>query len=261
MITGDGTGLTYEPNANANGADTFTYTIDDDHGGTDTATVQRDDHPGQRRPRGHERHAHGRRGRRRDRGPGPHATTRTSMAITRTITAKTNGAKGVVAITGGGTGLTYKPNLNANGSDSFTYTIDDGHGATDDGDRERDDHPGQRQARRPQRHGLHRAAGRRRDRLAVLANDVDADGDTLLITAKTERRARRGRHHRRRHRPDLQPGRALLRHGRLHLHRQRRPRRHRHRDRAPDRRQGHAEAGHDGTRRDRSSTRRPAPAR
>jgi hypothetical protein len=49
---------------------------------------------------------------------------------TLTITAKTNGAKGVVVITGGGTGLTYQPNANSNGVDSFTYTITDSGGLT-----------------------------------------------------------------------------------------------------------------------------------
>ena len=49
---------------------------------------------------------------------------------TLTVTAKTNGTSGTVAITGGGTGLTYTPNANYNGSDSFTYTISDGNGGT-----------------------------------------------------------------------------------------------------------------------------------
>ncbi len=43
-----------------------------------------------------------------------------------TITAATNGASGVVTITGGGAGLTYTPNAGFSGSDSFTYTISDG---------------------------------------------------------------------------------------------------------------------------------------
>lgn len=44
-----------------------------------------------------------------------------------TITAKTNGPNGAtVAITGGGTGVTYTPATNYTGSDSFTYTISDG---------------------------------------------------------------------------------------------------------------------------------------
>ncbi|HWT01469.1 MAG TPA: Calx-beta domain-containing protein [Pyrinomonadaceae bacterium] len=38
-ITGGGTGLTYTPAANFHGSDTFTYTISDGRGGTDTANV------------------------------------------------------------------------------------------------------------------------------------------------------------------------------------------------------------------------------
>ena len=53
------------------------------------------------------------------------------MASRSTITAKTNGAKGTVAITGGGTGLTYDPAPLKNGTDTFTYTVSDGHGGTD----------------------------------------------------------------------------------------------------------------------------------
>jgi DNA/RNA endonuclease G (NUC1) len=50
---------------------------------------------------------------------------------TLTISTTTDGAHGTVAITGGGTGLTYTPNANFFGSDSFTYTIGDGNGGTD----------------------------------------------------------------------------------------------------------------------------------
>ena len=39
VIIGGGTGLTYQPNRGATGADSFTYTITDGHGGTRTATV------------------------------------------------------------------------------------------------------------------------------------------------------------------------------------------------------------------------------
>ena len=38
-VTTDGTTVTYTPNLNFNGTDTFTYTITDDGGLTDTATV------------------------------------------------------------------------------------------------------------------------------------------------------------------------------------------------------------------------------
>ncbi|HEX8143594.1 MAG TPA: DNA/RNA non-specific endonuclease [Pyrinomonadaceae bacterium] len=50
---------------------------------------------------------------------------------TLSITATTDGAHGTVAITGGGTGLTYTPAANYFGPDSFTYTISDGNGGID----------------------------------------------------------------------------------------------------------------------------------
>jgi hypothetical protein len=48
-----------------------------------------------------------------------------------TIEAVTQGAHGVVAIAGGGAGLTYAPDARYTGTDSFTYTIGDGNGGTD----------------------------------------------------------------------------------------------------------------------------------
>jgi probable HAF family extracellular repeat protein len=49
---------------------------------------------------------------------------------TLSISAVTQGNRGSVAITGNGAGLTYTPNANTYGPDSFTYTISDGHGHT-----------------------------------------------------------------------------------------------------------------------------------
>ncbi|MEA2606795.1 MAG: large repetitive protein [Chloroflexota bacterium] len=127
-ITGGGTGLTYTPNLNADGADTFTYTIDDGRGGTDTAMVSVTIDPV---------------------NDAPVAvtdvvtvtedqTTASTVLVlandtdvegdTLTVSARLNGAKGVVAIAAGGASVTYKPNANAFGSDSFTYTVSDGQG-------------------------------------------------------------------------------------------------------------------------------------
>lgn len=50
---------------------------------------------------------------------------------TLTVVAVTQGSHGSVAITGGGTSVSYTPNANYFGSDSFTYTIDDGNSGTD----------------------------------------------------------------------------------------------------------------------------------
>jgi len=47
-----------------------------------------------------------------------------------TITAVTQGTHGSVTIVGGGTGLTYDPEADYGGPDSFTYTISDGNGGT-----------------------------------------------------------------------------------------------------------------------------------
>ena len=123
-ITGGGTGLLYTPNANANGSDAFTYTISDGAGGTDTATVSvsiaavedpptavndsvstNEDVIKTFDPRTNDIEPDGQ---------------------TLTITGKTNGTKGSVAIVNGGANLRYTPNLNANGADSFSYTISDG---------------------------------------------------------------------------------------------------------------------------------------
>jgi hypothetical protein len=53
------------------------------------------------------------------------------LGDTTTISAATNGAKGTVTITGGGTGLTYDPTGCATGTDTFTYTLRDAGGLTD----------------------------------------------------------------------------------------------------------------------------------
>ena len=50
---------------------------------------------------------------------------------TLTITAVTQGSHGSVAITGSGTTVSYTPNADYFGSDSFTYTINDGNGGSD----------------------------------------------------------------------------------------------------------------------------------
>lgn len=47
------------------------------------------------------------------------------------VIAVTQGSHGSVAITGGGTGVSYTPAPNYFGPDSFSYTIDDGNGGTD----------------------------------------------------------------------------------------------------------------------------------
>jgi hypothetical protein len=142
-IIGGGTGLAYTPYPNATGSDSFSYTISDPGtphtihdvlGGipkTDTATVAVTITPANDAPDAVD-----------DAplsvGEGASATTFAVLANDTdvdadplTITAKTDGAHGTVAITGGGAGLTYEPIALYYGPDSFTYTVSDGHGGVD----------------------------------------------------------------------------------------------------------------------------------
>ena len=170
---------------------------------------------------------------------------------TRTITAITQPANGTVAITGGGTGLTYTPNADFAGPDTFTYTITDGDGATDTATvsvtvTNVNDPPV----------AVDDTATVAEDSganpIAVLANDTDPDtGDTRTITEVTQPTngtvvitgAGTGR--------DLHPGRELHRHRHLHLHRLRRRLRHRHRHRVGHRHRGQRRPDRRGLRRHR----------
>jgi len=120
--------VTYKPAANANGTDAFTYTITDGHGGTATATVDVTITPV---------------------NDAPTAGTDTATVVedqgsfttiavlandddvdgdALTVTAAGGATRGAVTFTA--TGVGYKPNANAFGSDTVSYTVSDGHGGT-----------------------------------------------------------------------------------------------------------------------------------
>src|SRR5207237_10497660 len=50
---------------------------------------------------------------------------------TLSVSVVTQGTHGSVAITSGGTGVSYTPAANFFGTDTFTYTVSDGNGGTD----------------------------------------------------------------------------------------------------------------------------------
>jgi hypothetical protein len=130
-ILGGGTAVSYTPNGNFFGVDSFTYTISDGNGGTATAAVNVNVSPANDPPVTSDDSATVGE----DSGASPidvllNDSFAPDVGETLTITGVTQGASGTVSITGGGTGVTYTPNANFFGADSFTYTISDGNGAT-----------------------------------------------------------------------------------------------------------------------------------
>ena len=120
------------------------------------------------------------------------------------ISAVTQGAKGAVVITGGGSGLTYDPATNATGADRFTYTVSDGNGGTDIGTVTVTITP----ANDPpvaDNDTLTVAEDAGPTVVNVLAGDSDPEGDDPGHQRGHPGRQGRRRHHRWRHRPDLRP--------------------------------------------------------
>ena len=127
VITGGGSGLTYRPNANFCSAtpDTFTYTLNGGDSGTVSVTVTCVDDP--------------------PTAVGDSATVVEDSGASavgvlandtdpdggaRTIASASDPANGTVVVAVGGSGLTYQPDANYCGADSFTYTLGGGSTAT-----------------------------------------------------------------------------------------------------------------------------------
>jgi Bacterial Ig domain/Bacterial cadherin-like domain len=177
VITGGGTGLTYRPNANYCGPDSFTYTVN----GGDTATVSVtvtcvDDAP----------EAVG------DSKTVTEDASATSIDVLAndtdvegdaiTVTAVGTADHGTVAKNSDGSGLTYQPNANYCGPDSFQYTVNSGDTAQvsitvdcvndapdavdDDNETVSEDAPA--------------------TAIDVLANDSDIEGDAITISSASD---------------------------------------------------------------------------
>src|SRR5262249_55087087 len=131
VITGGGTGLTYQPGANFCGTDSFTYTLNGGSTATVNVTVTCVDDPpvaGDDAATINE-----------DAGATGVDVLANDTDIDggpKSITSTTNGSHGTVAITGGGTGLTYAPDPDycndppGTSLDTFTYTLNEGSTAT-----------------------------------------------------------------------------------------------------------------------------------
>ncbi|BEP53838.1 hypothetical protein GmRootV118_10820 [Variovorax sp. V118] len=123
-VNADGT-YTYTPSANFHGADSFTVTVSDGHGGTTTSTVNVTINPVNDAPT----------------APNYIETTNEDTPVsgqvvgsdvdgdTLTYVKGSDPAHGTVTVNADGT-YTYTPGANFHGTDSFTVTVSDGHGGT-----------------------------------------------------------------------------------------------------------------------------------
>ncbi|HVQ39780.1 MAG TPA: Ig-like domain-containing protein [Pyrinomonadaceae bacterium] len=125
-VNGNGS-VTYAPSSNFNGTDSFTYQADDGHGDIASATVSITVTPVNDAPS----------------ATGDSASTSEDSAVTvvvltsdfdldgdpLSVTAVTQAGHGLVTINPDST-LTYTPEANFFGVDTFNYTLGDGHGAT-----------------------------------------------------------------------------------------------------------------------------------
>jgi endonuclease/exonuclease/phosphatase family metal-dependent hydrolase len=183
-ITNAGADVSYKPAAGYFGTDSFTYTTSDGHGGTDTATVDITIPRTNTAPVA---------------GDNAATVARDSGANTidvltndtdadndsLTVATVTQGAHGTVAITHAGVDVSYSPAAGYYGTDTFTYTVSDGFGGTDSATVDvtiprgnaapvaNDD-----TATLQQDSGAHT--------VAVLANDTDADDDSLSVAGITQ---------------------------------------------------------------------------
>jgi hypothetical protein len=179
----NGVNVLYTPDPGFVGADSFTYTITDTLGATDTATVSVIVQELAGPPIASD-----------DQATVNEDSPPTVIAVlvndsdpdggTFKITSVTQGNNGTVAIRPGQLDLVYQPNPNFRGTDTFTYTITDNDGTTDtaivtvtvvntpDPPDAQNDVPTV-------------SVNSKNNNLLVLANDLDADGDPLTITNVT----------------------------------------------------------------------------
>ena len=176
----NGTDVVYTPDPDFHGSDTFTYTVSDGNGGTDTATVIVTVDPVNDPPVAQD-----------DTDTTDEDTPVTidvldndsdsdgDSLIVQSVTQPANGS-----VANNGSNVVYTPDPGFNGSDTFTYTISDGNGGTDsatvtvsigavndppvaqdDSDTTDEDTP---------------------VTIGVLDNDSDPDGDSLVVQSVTQ---------------------------------------------------------------------------
>ncbi|HEX5617343.1 MAG TPA: Ig-like domain-containing protein, partial [Solirubrobacteraceae bacterium] len=170
-LSGTAPSLTYTPAANFTGTDSFTFTVTDADGAVDTGTVSITVAPLNDPPVAADQSLT-------TPEDTPRALTLTGSDIDGDALTFTAAAPSHGTLSGSGATLVYTPAANFNGTDSFTFVVDDGHGGTDTGTvtitvtAVNDPPVANDDARTIDEND--------EVTIAVLANDSDADGDALI---------------------------------------------------------------------------------
>ena len=127
LLVNNGMDVTYTPNPNFNGTDTLNYTVSDGNGGTSTATVNITINPVNDNPVANDDTAAA------DEDVSISINVLSNdtdvdgdQLVVENVTQPANGT-----VTNNGADVTYTPNANFNGTDTFTYTVSDGNGGVD----------------------------------------------------------------------------------------------------------------------------------
>jgi hypothetical protein len=176
-----GQAVTYVPDTGYVGADSFTYTTSDGRGGTASATVNLTVQPAPNTPPVA-----------RDNGPVRQAY---NTPVTINVLGNDSDADGdtlsITAVNGAqhgqttfsGPSVTFTPAANYSGYDNFAYSISDGRGGSDTARVLVEVMPANNQAPSAVNDGPISVTYNTAKTITVLANDTDADGDTLSISA------------------------------------------------------------------------------
>lgn len=125
-LSGTAPSLTYTPAADFTGTDSFTFTVADADGAVDTGTVTITVTPVNDPPVADDQSLT-------TPEDTPRALTLTGSDIDGDALTFTAAAPSHGTLSGSGASLLYTPAANFNGTDSFTFVVDDGHGGTDTG--------------------------------------------------------------------------------------------------------------------------------
>ena len=177
--------ISYTPNPNTNGNDSFTYQVDDGNGGIDTATVNLTINPVNDAPEAQNDSAIS------------NEDTAVNINVLEndsdiegdslTLAIVSNPSNGSVVVNNNGTPsnpsddfISYTPNPNINGNDSFTYQVNDGNGGIDTATVNLTITP----VNDPPEAGDDSATTDEDIPVSinVLGNDIDIDGDSLTLT-------------------------------------------------------------------------------